>query len=213
MSTTYTPTTTGDPVESYTEPVDGDNPDVASVNVFLEGLADDLGRVHLGGAMDPIEERNLPLIWNGVTETALTSYWTIGNNGQPVQGGAASALPLFVQLDLPHGAELAAVALYIDPSGGHAGAGAGLTFPTLGLYRVTQSSGTRTQIGSTKTDTWNAGGYENAHTISVAVTHTVDRDLYRYVLAFTGEAGANYLANLSVYAVSYTASVRRLHSN
>lgn len=213
MSTTFTPTGTGDPVLSYTEVQDGDAPDAASVTVFLEGLAEDAARIHAGGTMDSIEERNLELSWRGLTETAAASYWTIGNTGQPVQTGTAAALPLYVELRLPHGAELTAVALYLDPSGGHAGAGAGLTFPTLKFYRVAQATGTRTQIGSTTTDTWNAGGYESPHALSVAATHTVDRDLYRYVLEFTGEAGANYLASLSVYAVSYTASVRRLHSN
>jgi hypothetical protein len=213
MSTTYTPDNTGDPVLSYTEPQDGDAPDVASVNVFLEGLADDVSRVALGGAVDYVEDRALQFVWTGVTETALASYWTIGNTGQPVQGGAAAALPLLVHVDLPHGGELTGVALVIDPANGHAGAGAGLTFPTLKFWKVALSSGTRTQIGSTTTDTWNAGLYENAHPIAVTgLTETIDRDLYRYVLEFTGEAGANYVANLSVIGPTCTGNFRRLMS-
>ena len=109
MSTTFTPTGTGDPVLSYTEVQDGDAPDAASVTVFLEGLAEDAARIHAGGTVDAIEERNLPLIWQGLTETAAASYWTIGNTGQPVQTGSAAELPLYVHLDMPHGAQITVV--------------------------------------------------------------------------------------------------------
>lgn len=212
MSTTYTPDNTGDVVLSYTEPQDGDAPDAASVTAFLEGLADDVSRLALGGDVENVTGRAIPFVWTGITEAAAGSSWTFGSQGQANQSGTASALVLVVHLnDIPNGATVTRVDLIIDPAGGHAGAGAGLTFPTLKFWKLNVSTGVATQIGTTTTDAWNAGSYESIHPLIISgLTETIDWDTYRYVLEFTAEAGANYLATLSVKGPLWTGTARKL---
>ena len=195
-------------------PLTGTAVRAADVSSGEQALLDRTLHAFNGGPTDFVEDRSILFVWNGVTETALASYWTIGNTGQPVQGGAAAALPLYCHLELPNGGSLTLISILLDPAGGHAGAGAGLTFPTLALWKVNNSTGVRTQIESTATDTWNAGAYETAHPLSIVVSpaETIDRDVYRYVLEFTGEAGVNYVANLSVFDVRVTGNFRRLLS-
>lgn len=81
MSTTYTPDNTGDLVLSYTEPQDGDAPDVASVNVFLEGLADDVSRLAnsrvIGVYTYAAEDESAPVVLE--TFTDHTGYTTATN--------------------------------------------------------------------------------------------------------------------------------------
>lgn len=212
MSTTYTPTSTGALVLSYTMPADGDAPDAASVKVPLEGLADDASRLALGGDVTTVTGRSIPFVWTGLTETAPGYSWTFGSQGQANQSGTASALTLVVHLnDIPNGATVTRVDLVIDPANGHAGAGAGLTFPTLKFWKLNVSTGVATQIGSTATDAWNAGSYESIHPLIVSgLTEAIDWDTYRYVLEFTAEAGANYLAGLSVKGPLWSGSARKL---
>ena len=212
MSTTFTPTGTGDPVLSYTEVQDGDAPDAASVTVFLEGLAEDAKRLSLGGKLETVTGRAIPFVWAGITEAAAGSSWTFGSQGQANQSGAPFALVLVVHLnDIPNGATMTRVDLIIDPADGHAGAGAGLTFPTLKCWKLNVSTGVATQIGTTTTDAWNAGGYESIHPLIISgLTEVIDWDTYRYVLEFTAEAGANYLANLSVKGPLWSGTARKL---
>lgn len=203
------------PVDSSPDvypPLTGTTVSAADVQSGEQALADRTLHAYNGGPTDYIEERSVLFSWVGLTDAASTDYWGFGNTGQPVQTGPGAAIVLYVHLDIPHGGSLTAAALNIDPANGHGGGGAGLTFPTLGLWKVNLSTGARTQIESTVTDTWNGGLYESPHPLSIAISpaETIDRDVYRYVFEFTGEAGANYAAGLSVITPTVTGDFRRL---
>ncbi len=214
MGLNGTPITPTDTTPAVYPPPTGTTVSAADVQSGEQALADNIYNLTLGGPTDYVEERGVLFSWVGLTDAASTSYWQFGNTGQPVQAGPAAAIVLYVHLDVPHGGLLQAVALNIDPANGHGGGGAGLTFPTLAFWKVNLSTGVRTQIETTVTDTWNAGGYETEHPLSIPISpdEQVDRDVYRYVLEFTAEAGANYAAGLSVITPTVTGDFRRLFS-
>jgi len=209
MSTIYSPTSTGDLVLSYTLPSDGDAPSAASVNVPFEGLADDVARLALGGPITSFVKQRLPF------HPLEFNLWTISGPG----AGMVSTTPFLdgqtLVLDFPDGAIVREVAAYFVGAIGHAAFPAGApTYPNISFWKIDTATGVATQIGATAVDaTTPVAAYESAHFVAVtSFVETVDKTLYRYMLTFRSEGGANGIAGLILFGATWSGDVRVLHS-
>lgn len=134
------------------------------------------------------------------------NYGTAGPNLISTTTTAGAA---YFNLLLPHGNVLDSVGVWFKAVAGHGGAPANL--PSLAVYRVAQSTGTRTQIGSTTTDTYgSAGAYETRRTIScTGLAHTIDNDANTYHLGFSCEGGANAIAGAIIDSIRISCTVTK----
>jgi hypothetical protein len=204
-------------------PVD-DTPDVyppligtpvsaADVASGEQALLDNITNAQAGGPIVYVEDKALPLIWKGIIDTGAAAYWDFRSTGEPVQAGSmAGALPCAFELTgIPLGASVTVLALNIAP-GAHSGTQPA-NFPVLSAYKINISTGAQTLI-ATATDVWNAGAYDTAHPLSLALgsPEVWDPYPYRYAFVFLSEYGANAVVGMTPIAPTYTGNVRTLHS-
>ncbi len=137
--------------------------------------------------------------------------WIAGSGDWTVlQGGMASNVTLgdylYVGLDVPHGATLTSVTIYINPDGAHVGLPANM--PRIRVSKI-GIGGTETVIGVETTDaTAFLVVYEAAHTITVSgLSEVIDRTAYRYNVRLQSESGANALAGMEYILTSTTCTV------
>lgn len=188
-------------------PLAGTTIQAADVAAGEQALLNNITSLGLGGAVVNIEDRAIPMLWTGVTDTGAADYWAATSYGGATQVPAPTgALTLAMQvLEIPHGANVTGIAAVIDPAA-HGAAPANL--PSLSLVQVNAQTGATTSLGSV-TDVWNGGLYVNAHPLAITgLDVDIDLDLYRYVLVFQSEYGANSQAGLVVVGPTWTGTAR-----
>jgi hypothetical protein len=157
---------------------------------------------------------NLQLASRSVTRHHCQPYLVDTGEWTVLQGAMASNVSqgtyIYVPLDLPHGATLTSVVVYLHPAGAHGALPANM--PKIRVSRV-GIGGTETVIGAETADgSALVVTYEAAHAISVSgLSEVIDRSASRYLVRLQAESGANFIAGckfitaLSVCTVtSYT---------
>ena len=120
--------------------------------------------------------------------TLPTAGWAFVQNAY--FASVNTAPNLVFPIVIPQGATINAVSITIEGSQTDTALPANL--PTLAVYQV-NSSGVRTQIGTTTTDApANVTAYKAPHAMTVvALAAVVDNSTYSYFVQLTGEAGTN----------------------
>lgn len=155
------------------------------------------------------QTREHPLLLLGNYDTARWEPF-YGSAGPSLRSTTTSAGTFYCNLLLPHGNQLDTVAVWFQAAlavrGGEVG-----TKPAMGVFRVNQSTGVRTQIGSTTTDTWvSEAAYETRRLISVTgLAHTIDNDTNTYHFGFSCEGGANAVAGAIVDSARVTCTITK----
>lgn len=100
------------------------------------------------------------------------------------------------QLDLPDGAVLTQVTVYLDPENGHAALPARL--PRFTISHTDITTGTNTSVQAEQIDaSANAGAFDAYHSIvGATISHTIANAARRYFIGFEGESGVSARANL-----------------
>lgn len=206
---TYNADGSGALVLAYSMPEDvADVVDAASVRTSLEGIANDLsgvmaGKVATTGSFDPSVVQRVSFRPFGYSAT----HWDYTSLGRLRQQSTTGGVYCHFELELPHGAALTGVSIYIDPAGSHAGVPS--SKPKLSVYKEIITSAAQTQLGSTATDgSLSVGAYEPVHGFSVAfAAETVNRETTRYFARFEGESGTNALTGLDIIGLLTTVAV------
>jgi hypothetical protein len=108
-------------------------------------------------------------------------------------------------LNLPEGAVLQTVTVYIEGAPGHAGAPAGL--PHIQLFKkVPSAGGAGTVLAAATNDTYgSAGAYESPHAITQSsIGYTVTRAATRLCVLVASEVGTNTVAGLIIHGCVVT---------
>jgi hypothetical protein len=128
--------------------------------------------------------------------------WTLGQTTKlTLTAVSQPGSPGFVELDLPHGATLTGVSVYVDPANGHG------SVPTVTLLvkKMTQSTGSDATIASQVDTSGSAGAYDAVHTISVTgMTEVVDNTVNRYFAAVSAD---DPIANFVLIGARWTCTV------
>lgn len=230
MPSTYTPDSTNNPT-SFTEPDDGDNEDAASVNVFLEGLADKAAHMNLPEQSNTEKYRLASRSITRVSKSApISSFdisnapdWTFGGNTAPISspGGTwmvAINSPGIDQevtqiLEIPHGASVTEVRVTLKGSAGHGALPA--TMPHLKLYKLAVSGGVATLLGEIDDPSSGTVTYETAHQVILTgggvdfTSFTVDNSAEVYFVVLSNERGANSQIGLSYFGSEATFTLTR----
>lgn len=132
--------------------------------------------------------------------SSLSGNWSQSTYGKWINTALGGLLE--GELDLPHGQTLTGITARWAPAPAHGGVP---TMPVLTLYKVDRD-GTQTSLGSqTDTNSGSVGAYETAHDIAITgLTHTIDRESYRYQFTLSGETGGNFVANAACGSVKAT---------
>ena len=115
---------------------------------------------------------------------------------------------LHVPLDLPNGAVLTSVSVYIHPASGHSGLPTALNLPTITVKRRLIGSQTPIEMPAAVSDpSTSLAAYEVVHAISVPnINHTVNTESYRYYVEVRSEGGLTYVQQCQYLStvVTYT---------
>lgn len=220
MAHNLTAASTFDATTSYTVPDDGDGGNVASVNGAFQSLTNRTqwlndnklnlsGGTMTGGLLAPSFTAS-----GTQTSTRLQSYfgligidgtnWIWGGSlsvgGIPQQKvlGAPVNLPLSNMID---GATMTGVTVRINQLSAHSGLPASM--PTFTLFRVDDAA--QATVASVIDSSGTVGAYNVAHNIALTGLTETALESKQYMIVFTGEAGANAIAN-SLQIVSVTAT-------
>jgi len=132
-----------------------------------------------------------PVNQQGSWAMQATGFWT----------DTSTSGVLRIPVDVPAGAVLKKVHVWIDPANGHAGV------PTVSIDLAKRVHATNTNtIVATQADTSaSAGAYDALHkiTLDLGAGHTISRASASYFVLLTGEGGGSALANLQYVGIDY----------
>lgn len=119
----------------------------------------------------------------------------------------SSGVECLLPVAVPDGAVIREVKVYYQGGSGHAAFPGGLpTMPIVNLLHYDITTAALTSLGTqSDTTTGSAGAYENATPHAITLTglnHTVRRDVRRYFIEFTAEAGGNFQNGGVIHGVS-----------
>lgn len=137
-----------------------------------------------------------PAVVGGVADWHHTF---VGNHVNDVLGG-----DLVVPVRAPHGATITLVEVYIIGAPGHVGLPANM--PSFSLYSMS-SSGVGTNIGTGTDASASVAAFEAAHTISLSVSHVVNRTTTRLAVFLNAESGANALVGATYIGTRITYNI------
>lgn len=203
MSAIYTPT----PAQqtTYTDPVDGDDLDVASVDAFLQGLADGLAwhESTRFGAVHRVEMGNVLKI----NDMAF-------NAGGILQGTVVTAPAITMRIDPHDGATLVGATLYFKIAAGHGAVPA--VPPKLSIFRRNVLTGAAGQVLAS---TDGGGGLAITSVVSVVLyeqgsavvsfsypldqNKVIDKTTYVYAAYIADENGANSQTGNLFYGIDF----------
>jgi hypothetical protein len=164
---------------------------VLVVQPLIDGVG--LAQDTLGLSADTVE-RVIAVPWNtpNAGEFALTGF------GVSVWEDAGVGHRMSAAIDLPHGATLVSVSVYVDPVL-HASI-AGMTKPAFDIIEFAAATNTGSTIGSGTDPSADATAYSAYHAVVASgLGVAIDRSAKSYFLDFTGESGANSAALLKLY--------------
>lgn len=199
MAQTFTPySPSGSPMETPIDllndggVVNFDDFMVTVIEPMIDGVG--LAQTTLGLSSDAVS-RVVDVQWNtpNAGEFAYgpgfgVSVWTDAGVGHRMAGA----------INLPHGATLESISVYVDPVL-HASI-AGMTKPTFTLIEFAAATNTGANIGAGTDPSANETAYSAYHpVIASGLAIAIDRSSKSYFLDFTGESGANSAALLKLY--------------
>lgn len=118
----------------------------------------------------------------------------------------SSGVECLLPVAVPDGAAIREVKVYYQGGSGHAAfPGGAPTMPIVNLLHYDITTGTLTSLGTQSDTTATAGAYESATPHAITLTglnHTVRRDVRRYFIEFTAEAGGNFQSGGTIHGVS-----------
>lgn len=203
MSGTYTPTPTQQ--TTFTEVMDGDDLDAASVTVFLEALADGYAwfestrfsavhRVELGNVLK-------------INDMAF-------NAAGILQGTVVTAPSTLFRIDPHDGSTLVGATLWFKIAAGHGGVPANP--PTLSIFRRNVLTGGAGQVlastdgggGLAITSVASVVAYEQGSAVvsfsyPLDQNRTIDKTTYVYAATITDESGANSQTGNLFYGIDF----------
>ena len=216
MSTVITGTAGASVAASCTGPSAGDAVTAASVNGPLQSVENDIATLDslkapkasptfTGIVKAPEYQFSSPV---GITRTgystpakqsgswgvdSTTGYWTDASTGGVLR----------IPVDVPSGAVLQTVKIWIHPAGSHGGVPT-VSFLLTKRVVATDTNSTPTQTGGSETSA-SVAAYETVHALTLTLTggHTVNRAAAVYHLVLTGEGGGFALAGLQLVGVEY----------
>lgn len=114
-------------------------------------------------------------------------------------------IPLWVELDVPHGATLTSVSVNIAPQNGHSALPSAM--PVLKVYSRTPAN-VQTTLGSFTDTSSNVTNYETPHALTVGSLSTaVNRVTTRYFAELQAECTSNSVSGMRYISTSWTATV------
>jgi hypothetical protein len=137
-----------------------------------------------------------PVVVGGVADWHHTFVGIFTND---VLGG-----DLVIPVRAPHGATVTLVEVYIEGASAHAGLPANM--PTISLYSMS-SSGAGTNIGTGTDASASVAAYQDPHTISLVVSHLVNRTTGRLAVVLDAESGANALVGATYIGTRVTYNI------
>jgi len=118
----------------------------------------------------------------------------------------SSGVECLLPIAVPDGATIREVKVYFQGGSGHAAfPGGAPTMPIVNLLHYDITTATLTSLGTQSDTSATAGAYESAtpHVITLTgLNHVVRRDIRRYFVEFTAEAGANFQSGGTIHGVS-----------
>lgn len=118
----------------------------------------------------------------------------------------SSGVECLLPIAVPDGAAIREVKVYFQGGSGHgAFPGGAPTMPIVNLLHYDITTATLTSLGTQSDTSATAGAYESAtpHVITLTgLNHVVRRDVRRYFVEFTAEAGANFQSGGTIHGVS-----------
>jgi len=114
-------------------------------------------------------------------------------------------------LDVPHGATITAIGVYVVGGAGHAALPASMpAFTTYYSDTVTPFASNTINVGTTDTS-GTTTAFQTFHAITASgLSHVVDRTQYAYMLVLGTESGANALSGFQVRGVFVTFTTTRI---
>jgi len=174
---------------------DSDPRNALSLRPGFEGLAHRTAHLYAGGA----DSVALVSRWHGIADfTAIPTDWTIINADGHFSQLVLGFVFIFVKLDVPHGATITDITVWVQGAPGHAALPARL--PRWELIRK-NASATPTVLHTRIDAPTNVASYELGHGIVADPDHVVDRSLGAYMLRIEGESGANSVLGFEVRSV------------
>ena len=118
--------------------------------------------------------------------------------------------PIWLPFSPPVGMTLTGWEVYVKGAPAHAGLPAVMPQVQLGQYRI--DTGAFTSISLVSDTSANTANYQALHPIApaAALTHVVDRSLYRYTIGLNNESGANALVGLELHGARLTFTITAL---
>lgn len=217
MSSVYTPDDTNNPAD-YTMPDDGDNEDVASVRVSLEGLADKIAYTQKNYPLDTtfstfrVQPYNLTPV-GADNEVPISLQW-FSNNGLWLQGDISFTVGLSIDcpLELPNGSVLTGVTVYLNGKflTGHTNLPANM--PQIRVFKHAIATGAITALSALTTDSSGfVVDYDAPHAVVASVaSEVISTDIYRYSVRVVGEHGTDSVPGLNILGIGASYSVTAL---
>ncbi len=141
---------------------------------------------------------------NTGTPTAIEGSFVRDVYGRLVDATTGSVCSF--DLLMPNGSTLTTINVQISGGGGHGSLPAVL--PQISLYKVRYSGGATLIAGPVLDGSVNVAAYDSYHPISLlSMTEVIDDTLFRYILVFAGESGANSLSDLIVNSCDFSVTV------
>lgn len=124
----------------------------------------------------------------------------------------SSGVECLLPVAVPDGAVIREVKVYYQGGSGHAAFPGGLpTMPIVNLLHYDITTAALTSLGTqSDTTTGSAGAYESATPHAITLTglnHTVRRDVRRYFVEFTAEAGGNFQSGGVIHGMTVSYDV------
>ncbi|MBA3844794.1 MAG: hypothetical protein H0X39_19620 [Actinobacteria bacterium] len=210
MSSTYTPNPANNPA-SITRASDGDPKPIASVNIGLEGIADKVANTQWPGTDGtkryPYASRS------PVVQVSCSPYpdsaasWTMGGtSGFRVFSLVTYQATMQYPISPPDGSTIQTLTAIVRGVAGHVALPA--TRPNVALVVYDSQTGATAAYSAGTDAPANVAAYEVAHSfMRTALGVVVDRSRYSYSIAVGSEGGANALAGMAIYGVSYVADI------
>jgi hypothetical protein len=203
-------TYTGDPnnaAPSITIPDAGAPRTVTTYNAPIMQIWDSIAALR-EGRVDSVQVEQFHSLWR-----FDPSQWAWSNTGIEksylVQQTVASAVRIYIPLNLPVGCTLDEVRVYVKPDGAHVGLPANM--PHFDVFEAGPYLTEPTPVTvADQTDPSVLGVYNGWHSFFRAGIDWVIQPQHTYEMTLRGEAGANAIASMAVFAVRTTCTVTSL---
>lgn len=186
-----------------------------SAKLQIGGLGLELTETSGAGSQIQLASRRVTRMMSGAGYVVPSGAGWAYDSVAPTAGAfkyinTSSGVECLLPVAVPDGATIREIKVYYIGGTGHAAfPGGAPTFPLFGLYHYDITTAALTQVGSNATVTGTASTdkavYEGATPFAMTLTglsHVVRRDVRRYFLEFTAEAGANFQSGGTIHGVS-----------